>query len=131
MYGWLCRAYLARYVITLARRAGTELNSVPAGASEPWRQVELEHPALAGTLPGMREVELPDREAEQVDAQRHTGAGHRLPIAAEEARALAAVVGDAGIGEQRHLHRNGPIHRLRDAERSQQREPELDVPDEH
>src|SRR6185369_6741877 len=79
----------------------------------------------------MREVELSDREAEEVYAKRDAAARHPLPIAAEEPRAFTLVVGDAGIREQRHFDRHRPVHRLRHAKGPEQREAEFDIPDQH
>ena len=55
-------------------RAGTDV-ACPAQL-EPRRQLELEDPALPGRWNGRDEVELADRKAEQVDAERDAGARH-------------------------------------------------------
>jgi hypothetical protein len=47
-------------------------------ASEPWREIELEHPAVTGALEGPCEVELAHGEAEEVHPQRDAGRRHAV-----------------------------------------------------
>src|SRR5437870_12018251 len=76
----------------------------------------------------MDECELGDREAEQVDAQRRAVAGDRIAGTAEEGRLLHAVPRRAGVVEAGQLHGwNGG--RVDDAERPEERQAQLDVPD--
>src|SRR5207253_391029 len=95
------------------------------GGSESRRQIELEHPALARTIERPRKIELADGIAEQVCAQCDACAADAVAGAAEKRRLLAAVPGNAAVREQRQFDRHRTIHVLRDAERSQQREPEF------
>src|SRR4029079_9280390 len=97
--------------------------------SESRRQIELVDPAAAVALERPRDVELPDGEPEQVDAERDAGAADALARAAEERRAFRPIPRHAAVREQRDFHRNGSIHPLRRAERTQQRKPELEIAD--
>src|SRR5439155_9922634 len=105
--------------------------SVLTSTSPSRRQRELENPSAARALERPREVELADRKAEEVHAKRDARAGDAFARAAEDLRRLVAVPRDAAVGEQRHFHRNRSVHVLRDAERPEQREAELEVADEH
>src|SRR4051794_4525707 len=76
-----CRALRRREPIP---RTHSWWDVIAVSPSEPWSQIELEHPAAPGTLEGSGEVELTDGVAEQVGAQRHSCAGHAVPVSAKE-----------------------------------------------
>src|SRR5262245_25653095 len=99
-----------------------------SAASEPWRQVEMEDPVFLA-LHRVGERELAEREAEEVDAERSADARDALGLSAEYFRCRGTRPCHAGIGEQRDLDGERPIHARGRAERSQQREPELEVRD--
>ena len=67
---------------------------------ESGRQVELKHPALAGSLERSREIELSDRKTPHVDAERDAGRGDAFPRAAEKGRRFAPVPRDPAVGEK-------------------------------
>src|SRR5512132_3367396 len=88
--------------------------------SEPRRETESPDPALTRAFEWMRVIDLHDREIERVQPQADARAGHRLPIAADKRRLLAAVPCCAAIGEERHLRRYRSIHAAGRPEGTQQ-----------
>src|SRR5690606_1819499 len=100
--------------------------------SEPRRQAELEEPAAVHPVERAREAELPDCEAEQIRPERHAAAADRPPGATEQRRALSAVPGAAAVEARADVGGEWPVHvARRTGARSQHREAELQVCDEH